>query len=370
MWLRVETGPDAGKSVRIAGDTFVVGRGRGCDFVLAGDGVDRQHARFEAVGHGRYVLRDLGTERGTFLAGRRIRGPVEVRGDEQLCFGDTFARLLAVEPSAKKHRTMVGVAVAAAAVVVAAGITAGVLAPRTGGGPGDAVNHAAAPPPAPPAAPPEPAAATVEAPPTVEPEADAEPPAIASAETQEENAGRAVFREDFSDPQSGWEVFSVPTVTAGYERGAYEIQITDATWYATVDSGRRFNDPSVTVSVQNPGRASFAGFGILCNYRDESRFDVLAVGTDGTFAILQQRAGALTVLSEGGEWARSPRIPVGAERYRLRADCRGRVLRLWVNGRVVATAATDAPGGRIGLFAAGLAHFRFDDVVVESAGTA
>jgi hypothetical protein len=175
-----------------------------------------------------------------------------------------------------------------------------------------------------------------------------------------------VLREDFSDPHSGWEVFSVPTVVAGYDQGAYSIRIADPTWYATVDSGRAFDDPTVAVTVQNPGRAQFAGFGMLCNYRDERQFDVLAVGTDGTYAILQGRDGALTVISEGGAWARSLRIPVGAERYRLRVDCRGESLRLWVNGRLVGTARTDAPGGRIGLFAAGLAEFRFDDLVARS----
>jgi hypothetical protein len=335
--------------------------------MLAGDGVDRRHACFEAVGPGRYALADLGSEHGTFVSGRRIRGPVELKGDEQLCFGDTFAQLLPVPPSARRRRRVLAVAGATAAVVAAAGVTAGILAPRTGGGPADAVNHAAAAP-----APADPAAATVtvteetpaQAPVETEtPEPSAEPP---PATTEAAAGRRVVVREDFSDPQSGWEVFSVPTVEAGYDQGAYAIRINDPTWYATVDSGLAFDDPTIAVTVQNPGRAGFAGFGLLCNYRGEQRFDVLAVGTDGTFAILEQRGDALTVISEGGAWARSPRVPVGAERYRLRADCRGQALQLWVNGRFVGSARSQEPGGRIGLFAAGLAEFRFDNLVVRS----
>jgi hypothetical protein len=368
VWLRVETGPDAGKVARVVGETFVVGRSRRCDLVLAGEGVDGRHARLELTEPGRYALTDLDSERGTFVAGRRIGGPVPLRGDEQLCFGDTFAQLLAIPPSRKRRRRMLAVAAAVGAVVAAAGVTAGILAPRTGGGPADAVHHAAAPP-APPA-PAEPAAATVAEQPPPEASVDteaaepaAEPP---PATTEAEPGRRVVFREDFSDPQSGWEVFSVPTVTAGYDDGSYAIRITDPTWYATVDSGRAFRNPSARVTVQNAGRAQFAGFGLLCNYRDEQRFDVLAVGTDGTYAILEERGGVLTVISEGGAWARSAAIPVGAERYRLRADCRGQSLRLWVNGRLVGSARTQSPGGRIGLFAAGLAEFRFDDLVVRS----
>jgi hypothetical protein len=83
-------------------------------------------------------------------------------------------------------------------------------------------------------------------------------------------------------------------------------------------------------------------------------------------AILSRRGGALEILGGGDGWTRSARVPVGAERYRLRAECRGSRLRLWVNGQPVAAARSDAPGGNVGLFAAGKAEFRFDDLVVRS----
>lgn len=362
MWLRVETGPDAGKAVRIDGESFVVGRGRGCDLVLAGDGVDRRHACFEAAGPDRYALRDLGASHGTFVAGKRIRGPVPLYGHELLCFGDTFAQLQRARPAERRRkRRMAAVAAGATAVLAAAGVTAGVLAPRTGGGPADAVHHAAAPP-----QPPEPAAATVEPSPPPSTPGEAEAPAVAPATTGTPADATTVFREDFSDPSSGWEVFSMPTVRAGYEQGAYAIRIDDPTWYATVDSGRSFESPTIAVTVQNPGRAAFAGVGLICNYRDENRFDVLAIGTDGTVAILSRRGGTLEILGGGDRWAKSARVPIGAERYRLRADCRGNRLRLWVNGQPVAAARSDSSGGSIGLFAAGKAEFRFDDLVVRS----
>jgi hypothetical protein len=371
VWLRVLTGPDAGKIVRVTGEAFVVGRSRGCDLVLHGPDVEGRHACFGVAGPGRYALRDLGSERGTFVAGRRIRSPVELTGEERLCFGDTFAQLSRVAPSARRRRRVAAVGIAAAAAVAAAGVTAGVLAPRTGGGPVEAVHHAAAPPAAPAAG----SAGAAEAPvePAAETVAGAAPAAGADGEatgaggaTAGEGGVPTVFREDFSDPLTGWEVFETPTVKAGYERGAYVIRITDSTWYATVDSGRAFASPVLTVTVRNPGRATKAGFGVLCRYRSESRFDVLAVGTDGTYAILRQRGGSLTVQSGGGQWLHSARVPVGAERYRLRAECRDDLMRLWVNGRQVVAQRLRGLDGRIGLFAAGLGEFRFDDVVVES----
>src|SRR5262245_47502015 len=93
MLLRVLTGKASGKTVRITGEQFVVGRRRGCDLVLRDGTLRDRHAVFHENGAGRYQLEDLGSQSGTFVDGIRIRGTVELRGDEPLCFGETFARL-------------------------------------------------------------------------------------------------------------------------------------------------------------------------------------------------------------------------------------------------------------------------------------
>jgi hypothetical protein len=186
-------------------------------------------------------------------------------------------------------------------------------------------------------------------------EAEPEPPAAAEP---------VVFRDDFSDEGSGWEVFDEPAVSAGYEDGEFVMRVNDSRWYATADSGRTFRRPAVSLVVTNPEGTTAAGFGVVCHYAGQRRFHALAVGTDGTYAILRQRGEELAVLSGGGRWARSGLIPVGAERYALRAECGGGRLRLLVNGRPVATLRTQAPRGRVGLFMAGLGEFRFDDLVV------
>jgi hypothetical protein len=75
----------------------------------------------------------------------------------------------------------------------------------------------------------------------------------------------------------------------------------------------------------------------------------------------------LRVLTNGGVWAPSDAIPVGAAQYELRATCRDGVARLAVDGLEVATARVPRTEGRVGFFAAGLAEFRFDDLVVVDA---
>ncbi len=89
MWLTVRTGEAAGTSVELTGERYVVGREEGCDLVLLEEKISRRHAQLEAVGDGRYLVRDLGSTNGTFVNGQRISAPVLLQGVEELRFGDT-----------------------------------------------------------------------------------------------------------------------------------------------------------------------------------------------------------------------------------------------------------------------------------------
>jgi putative serine protease PepD len=90
MRLRYETGEHAGRTIDVSGRSFVVGRDGGADIVLRGDTeVSRRHATLEPRPDGTLVLTDLGSTNGTYVDGRRISGPVALRGGEIVRFGDT-----------------------------------------------------------------------------------------------------------------------------------------------------------------------------------------------------------------------------------------------------------------------------------------
>lgn len=359
MWLRVLTGDRAGRVVRVRGERFVVGQGAGCDLVLNDPLVAEEHAVFEPTPGGGYALVDLGSEGGTFVATRRLRGRVELEGDEELCFGETFARLSKGVPRARRA---VPVVLAGAGLVLAFGAIA-LLGTRVGGS-SEAVAEA-------------PVATEVATEVVTEFESvtvtagpegatEAAPAQTApSAEPEPVEAASVSFTDDFSDPGTGWEVFANAAARAGYEDGEYVMRILDSAFYATADSGRRVGDAVVRVTARNPDRTTNAGFGIICGYRGADDYFVLAIGADGSAAILRRQDGELRVLTGGGAWRRSPRVTAGAERYELLADCRGGRLRLSVDGARVVSAPVGSPGGRVGLFAAGPAEIRFDDFSAE-----
>lgn len=367
MWLTVINGRDAGKTVEITGERFRIGRSRDCDLVLRDRAVEPVHAEFRRESRA-WVVADLGSQSGTFVQTKRIKRPVELRGTEELCFGETFARLSPMRPAGTRSRRPSLAIVAAVAVAVgAAGVTAAILAPRVGGS--ESATTLALPAPSIEVSTSEAAQEGSEVPPSAAGEGRAEQPTAVSDSGATETSSEpvVVFRDDFSDPRSGWEVFQETAAWGRYEDGAYVLGITDSTFFATADSGRSFPDPRVSVSVENPTRAPKAGLGIVCGYRDQSNFYLLGVGTDGTAAIVRSQDGELTVLTGNGQWVRVPEIPLAAPRYRLRARCGDGGLVLAVNGRRVLAARAPEPKGTVGLFAAGAVELRFDDFVVRSA---
>ena len=74
-------------------DGLVIGRGGDCDVKLGTKAVSRRHAVIEAAEGadpqlGPFVVRDLGTANGTFVNGRGVRDPVELRVGDRIQIGD------------------------------------------------------------------------------------------------------------------------------------------------------------------------------------------------------------------------------------------------------------------------------------------
>jgi S1-C subfamily serine protease len=100
MRLRIVAGSDAGREIPIGGTRLVIGREQGCDVALDDAKISRNHAAVEPQPDGRIILSDLGSMNGTFVNGARLQGSVEIRGGEQLRFGDTQVSVVSDVPAA------------------------------------------------------------------------------------------------------------------------------------------------------------------------------------------------------------------------------------------------------------------------------
>jgi Tol biopolymer transport system component len=179
-----------------------------------------------------------------------------------------------------------------------------------------------------------------------------------------------VFVDDFSSPDTGWEVFKDNQgASSQYAAGGLRLRMPDPGFVVTSDSGRGWEGGvTVRVDAASTGAATNAAFGVVCQYRDQRNLTLLGVTADGGFGITRWVDGNEQVLVSGGPELGSGNVPVGASLYRLEADCAPRRLSLAVDGRVVAETRGNGSGGSVGLFVRTLdrggADVRFDDVVV------
>jgi two-component system cell cycle response regulator len=70
--LRVLAGLHAGQIFTLERDETVIGRGRDADVRVDDRGISRRHARIVRTEGWRYILEDLGSTNGVFVAGRRV----------------------------------------------------------------------------------------------------------------------------------------------------------------------------------------------------------------------------------------------------------------------------------------------------------
>lgn len=86
--------PDAPeKRVTLAG-AFAVGRGSGNDLVIADASVSRRHALLRPFGRSRFFLLDMGSANGTFVNGRLVTNPVELKDGDTISIGPGVLRFL------------------------------------------------------------------------------------------------------------------------------------------------------------------------------------------------------------------------------------------------------------------------------------
>jgi len=64
--LRVDEGPDQGKTFSIGAPPIIIGRRQDCDIVLSDTSISRSHARLDLY-QGRYVITDLGSTNGVIV---------------------------------------------------------------------------------------------------------------------------------------------------------------------------------------------------------------------------------------------------------------------------------------------------------------
>lgn len=134
-FLYVEKGPGAGQLIPVKQGPLIIGRASICDLRLQHPSISRRHAQLMRQAD-RFVLRDLGSQNGTFVNRVKIIGDLEIRIGDEIALGNALLKLRGsatppekapeapAAPAKRKSRkggmSLTRVAIAAAAVGSAA----------------------------------------------------------------------------------------------------------------------------------------------------------------------------------------------------------------------------------------------------------
>ena len=184
--------------------------------------------------------------------------------------------------------------------------------------------------------------------------------------------GKVLFRDDFSNPQSGWEVGEYVGGEVGYRNGYYYVVSYGNGKTMWGVANRSFTDVVIdldTTQVSGPANNN-TDYGVICRTADpESGIGYyLLISGDGYYAVVKGT-------DQGYDWlvdfTKSSAIRQGNTSNHIRAVCQGSKLSLTVNGVLLAEVEdSEFTGGDIALTATSYENtpteVRFDNLVVTA----
>ena len=179
-----------------------------------------------------------------------------------------------------------------------------------------------------------------------------------------------LFSDDFSEPANGWPQGVIGGAEYRYAGGAYRVttQQPDTLHWASPDGS--YTDTSLAVEASLAAGGGESYFGLLCRIQDANNFYYLVARPDGYFTIGKYLDGQFNALLPEG-WTYSSTLAAAGETYRLRADCTGDTLSLYLGETKLGQAQDNAfTSGHLGVALAAIGDNQsleviFDEFVVR-----
>lgn len=149
-----------------------------------------------------------------------------------------------------------------------------------------------------------------------------------------QDSNRLLFQDDFSDTSRQWLFSETPDGFSGIDDGVLRLATNSGNADAWARPGLNLQDIRVEVNAIKINGDRNNRFGILCRVQDANRYYVLLVSSDGYYGIGKVNGNNYQLL---GSQALLPSelIPKGNAFLRLRGDCVGDRLALFVNDQLI-----------------------------------
>ena len=185
----------------------------------------------------------------------------------------------------------------------------------------------------------------------------------------EPQPSRVLFKDDFSDPTSGWTRVSANNGLTDYDDGVYRILVEQPNTDIWARPQQRFGDISIEVNTFKVSGDRNNRFGVICRLNAPSSFYTFLISSDGYYGIGKVEGSDYSLIGMESMQA-SEAIEQGAAVNTIRADCLGSTLSLYVNGQKLIEVQDDEfKSGDVGLIAGAYAtpgtDIRFDQFTVR-----
>lgn len=182
---------------------------------------------------------------------------------------------------------------------------------------------------------------------------------LASSDSSE-GTGKLIFKDDFSDPESGWQQVADPRGETSYADGMYRILVNQPNMDIWAAPHLAMADVIIEVDALKIGGDRDNRFGIICRLTGSDSFYAFFISSDGYYGIGKFKSGLYTLLGASA-LKLSDSIRLGSEVNHLRAACIGEKLTLYVDGDRLAQVSDDElTSGDAGLIAG-----TYDDAGVD-----
>ena len=164
-------------------------------------------------------------------------------------------------------------------------------------------------------------------------------------------SGQVLYKDDFSDPTSGWPRLAGSNGMTDYVDGSYRILVLVPGYNLWAQPGQYFGEVQVEADATVLNGPAINRVGLVCRYQDQQDYSFFIISSDGYYAIGKTVKGVTSLLGQDSMAHTSVILP-GAGPNHLRFDCTSTTLAGYVNGQALALINdADSSGGDVGLIA-------------------
>ncbi|MHB9034799.1 MAG: zinc ribbon domain-containing protein [Anaerolineae bacterium] len=182
-------------------------------------------------------------------------------------------------------------------------------------------------------------------------------------------SGTVIYKDNFSNANSGWDAWNNSESVGGYENNAYAIEVSLANTFYWANAGQDLQNYILDIDTKKLSGVDNNHFGVILRYQDNKNFYMFGIASDGYYHFGYYANDAWTDLIA---WTQSSAINAGSSNNHITIKCIGSDFTLSVNGEELGSVSDSSfSAGDIGLFVGAIdetpVKISFDNLVVTAA---